>query len=216
MLFTFKPLACMPAADTMVMLRQLHGALTAKQSYFSSCCMHTLVDVPAASGCQHCGVCCCRSLPAPAESFVIAVSARVASEPEAAAATGRRRVRRVAFSPDLGVPPVEAEVIALCRAAAEWWQHQGAELVEAAPDLQDMQEVFLVSSSAQWNWLLVCDWDAQSQEASVQQCMRTAAAVLCVIMTDVLCWRLGCRGCALCHPGLWLIMCSARLSCSSV
>ena len=51
---------------------------------------------------------------------------------------------RVAFSPDLGVPPVEQEVVQLCRSAASWWQQQGADVVEVAPDLQDMQLVFQV------------------------------------------------------------------------
>jgi Asp-tRNA(Asn)/Glu-tRNA(Gln) amidotransferase A subunit family amidase len=60
-------------------------------------------------------------------------------------------VTRVAFSADLGVPPVEAEVAALCGAAAAWWGQQGAEVVQAAPDLSDMQEVFLVSA-----WLPAC------------------------------------------------------------
>jgi len=50
----------------------------------------------------------------------------------------------VAFSADLGVAPVEAEVVSLCRAAAGWWTQQGVDVVEAAPDLQDMQQVFLV------------------------------------------------------------------------
>jgi hypothetical protein len=60
-------------------------------------------------------------------------------------------VPRVAFSADLGVPPVEAEVASICRAAAGWWQQQqGATLTEAAPDLQDMQQVFLVGGWAAW------------------------------------------------------------------
>jgi amidase len=86
-----------------------------------------------------------RSLSAPAESFSATVTARLASHTAAATGSRSRSARRVAFSPDLGVPPVESEVVALCRAAAGWWGRQGAELVEAAPDLQDMQQVFLVS-----------------------------------------------------------------------
>lgn len=86
------------------------------------------------------------------------VEAAVRLQDPAAAAAGRQsstapqssnssaaKKHVVAFSADLGVPPVEAEVAQLCRAAAEWWQQQqGAQLVEAAPDLQDMQRVFKV------------------------------------------------------------------------
>lgn len=94
-----------------------------------------------------------RSLPAPEQSFSEAVATALSPAAAATSTSGEnntnsssRRVQRVAFSPDLGVPPVEAEVVQLCRAAADWWEQQrGAVLVEAAPDLQDMQQVFLVS-----------------------------------------------------------------------
>lgn len=51
-----------------------------------------------------CDVPLCRSLPAPEQPFSAAVVPGAALLP-----------RRVAFSPDLGVPPVCKEVVALCR-----------------------------------------------------------------------------------------------------
>jgi hypothetical protein len=73
-------------------------------------------------------------------------AAAAAAAAAAAGARPHRRVARVAFSPDLGVPPVEDEVAHICRSAAGWWQQQGAQLQEACPDLQDMQQVFLVGA----------------------------------------------------------------------
>jgi amidase len=98
------------------------------------------------------------SRPAPAVSFTEAVRARLAGSTGATHAHANTststsssssqpcRPRHVAFSADLGVPPVDAGVEQLCRAAAGWWQQQGAQLTEAAPELGDMQGVFMVSA----------------------------------------------------------------------
>ncbi|MCL4290700.1 MAG: amidase [Thermoleophilia bacterium] len=69
------------------------------------------------------------SLPAPAEPF-------------AAAAASRRAPRRVAFSPDLGISPVDPEVRGLCAAAAARFADLGAAVEEACPDLGDAPETF--------------------------------------------------------------------------
>jgi amidase len=59
--------------------------------------------------------------------------------------------RRVAFSPDLGgITPVDAEVAAVCRAAAARFAELGAEVVEACPDLSRATEVFTVLRGQQF------------------------------------------------------------------
>jgi amidase len=51
--------------------------------------------------------------------------------------------RRLAFSADLGgITPVDAEVAAICRAAAARFAELGAEVVEACPDLSAAAEAF--------------------------------------------------------------------------
>jgi amidase len=50
--------------------------------------------------------------------------------------------RRVAFSADLGVTPVDAEVGAICRAATQRFVELGALVEEASPDLSSAVEVF--------------------------------------------------------------------------
>lgn len=61
------------------------------------------------------------------------------------------RLRRVAFSPDLGgLTPVDPEVAAICRAAAERLAELGAEVEEAAPDLAAAVEVFTVLRAARF------------------------------------------------------------------
>jgi len=75
------------------------------------------------------------SLDAPASSF-------------AAAAAERRLPRRVAFSPDLGVAPVEAEVRALCAAAARRLTDAGVVVEEACPDFRGAPEAFQVLRAA--------------------------------------------------------------------
>jgi amidase len=69
------------------------------------------------------------SLEAPAESFQ-------------AAAEAKRRPRRVAFSPDLGIVPVDAEVRDICAAAARRFQDLGAAVDEACPDFSGAVECF--------------------------------------------------------------------------
>ena len=50
--------------------------------------------------------------------------------------------RRVAYSPDLGITPVEPEVAEICAAAARRFEALGAVVEEAAPDLSGATEVF--------------------------------------------------------------------------
>ena len=54
----------------------------------------------------------------------------------------RVRPRRVAFSADLGITPVDPEVAALCRTAAAQFEAMGVPVEEAHPDLSDAHEVF--------------------------------------------------------------------------
>ena len=69
------------------------------------------------------------SLPREAESYVDAVAAR-------------RPPRRVAFSRDLGVTPVDPEVADLCEAAARRFSDLGCVVEEAHPDFSDIQDIF--------------------------------------------------------------------------
>ena len=69
------------------------------------------------------------SLAAPEQSFADAV--REAQPP-----------KRVAYSPDLGVTPVDPEVAALCRAAAARFEAFGCVVEEASPDLSGAHEIF--------------------------------------------------------------------------
>jgi amidase len=69
------------------------------------------------------------SLPAPAEPF-------------ADAARSPRAPRRVAFSPDLGISPVEPEVRAVCASAVARFADLGAEVEEACPDLSEAPQTF--------------------------------------------------------------------------
>ncbi len=68
---------------------------------------------------------------APGESF------------EAAAAIGRPP-RRIAFSPDLGIVPVDPEVADICASAARRFEELGAGVDDACPDLGDAPEAFTV------------------------------------------------------------------------
>jgi amidase len=74
-------------------------------------------------------------LPAPAVPFQAAVEAPVAP-------------RRVAFSRDLGVTPVDGEVADVCAAAAARFAETGAVVEEATPDLDDAKDIFRVLRSA--------------------------------------------------------------------
>jgi amidase len=69
------------------------------------------------------------SLPAPAESFRAAAAARLAP-------------RRVAFSPDLGISPVDPATRAICAAAARRFAELGATVEEACPDFSGTPEAF--------------------------------------------------------------------------
>ena len=71
------------------------------------------------------------SVPAPDVSFVAAID-RLAGP------------RRIAWSPDLAIAPVNPEVSRICAEAALWFQTDGAVVEEAAPDLAEAQEMFQV------------------------------------------------------------------------
>ncbi|MET0430430.1 MAG: amidase family protein [Microvirga sp.] len=61
-----------------------------------------------------------------------------------AAARSGWRPARVAFSPDLGITPVDPEVAAICRAAAGRFTELGAIVEEAHPDLSEAHDTFQV------------------------------------------------------------------------
>ena len=61
-----------------------------------------------------------------------------------AAARSGWRPARVAFSPDLGITPVDPEVASICRAAAERFTEIGAIVEEAHPDLSEAHDAFQV------------------------------------------------------------------------
>jgi amidase len=71
------------------------------------------------------------SLPAPAVSFL-------------AAARSGGKPKRVAYSPDLGITPVDPEVKAATRKAAERFAEAGVIVEEAHPDLREAHECFHV------------------------------------------------------------------------
>jgi amidase len=71
------------------------------------------------------------SLPSPATSFL-------------SAARSGEKPRRVAYSPDLGITPVDPEVIAITRKAALRFADAGAIVEEAHPDLREAHECFHV------------------------------------------------------------------------
>jgi amidase len=71
------------------------------------------------------------SLPAPATSFL-------------AAARSGNKPKRVAYSPDLGITPVDPEVAAITRKAASRLAEAGAIVEEAHPDLREAHECFHV------------------------------------------------------------------------
>lgn len=54
------------------------------------------------------------------------------------------RPRRVAYSPDLGITPVDPEVVAITRKAAERFAEAGVIVEEAHPDLREAHECFHV------------------------------------------------------------------------
>lgn len=69
------------------------------------------------------------SLAAPAESFQ-------------AAAAARRLPKRIAFSPDLGISPVDGEVREICTAAAQRFAGRGTTVEDACPDFSGAVEAF--------------------------------------------------------------------------
>jgi len=71
------------------------------------------------------------SLPSPPASFL-------------SAARSSKRPKRVAYSPDLGITPVDPEVKAVTRKAAERFAEAGAIVEEAHPDLREAHECFHV------------------------------------------------------------------------
>jgi len=58
--------------------------------------------------------------------------------------------KRIAFSPDLGLVPVEAETVAICQAAAQRFADFGAVVEAACPDLKETEEVFDILRAAQF------------------------------------------------------------------
>jgi amidase len=75
------------------------------------------------------------SLPAPATSFL-------------AAARSGWKPRRVAFSADLGITPVDAEIADICRRAALRFAELGAVVEEAHPDFNEAHDTFNVLRAA--------------------------------------------------------------------
>ncbi len=61
-----------------------------------------------------------------------------------AAARSGSRPKRIAYSPDLGITPVDPEVAAITRKAAERFAEAGAVVEEAHPDLREAHECFHV------------------------------------------------------------------------
>ena len=49
---------------------------------------------------------------------------------------------RIAYSPDLGVTPVDPRIAEVCRAAAERFTEAGVEVAQAAPELPGVKETF--------------------------------------------------------------------------
>ena len=74
-------------------------------------------------------------MPAPAEPFLSAVDSPAAP-------------RRVAFSRDLGITPVDSEVADICAAAAARFAEFGAVVEDETPDLHDAKDIFRVLRSA--------------------------------------------------------------------
>lgn len=70
-----------------------------------------------------------RSMPREAHSYRHAVAAR-------------RLPRRVAFSRDFGITPVDPEVASICEAAARRFEDLGCIVEEAHPDFSDVQDIF--------------------------------------------------------------------------
>ncbi|HEY1363011.1 MAG TPA: amidase [Xanthobacteraceae bacterium] len=79
------------------------------------------------------------SLPRPPESYLELVS-RLEE---------RRMPLRVAWSPDLGVAPLDPEVRDICTQAVQQFERRGARVVEKCPDLRDANTAFYVLRNMQ-------------------------------------------------------------------
>jgi amidase len=77
------------------------------------------------------------SIPAPSTSFIDAVDSPVAP-------------KRVAYTPDLGIAPVDPEVRAICEAAVKKFADFGATVEGATIDLHDAEEIFQTMRAAQY------------------------------------------------------------------
>jgi amidase len=77
------------------------------------------------------------SLPAPARPFIDAVDNPTAPT-------------RVAFTPDLGIAPVDPEVRAICAAAVRQFEAMGAGIDEATIDLHDAEDIFQTMRAVQY------------------------------------------------------------------
>ena len=77
------------------------------------------------------------SIPAPETSFVECVDSPTPP-------------RRVAYSPDLGLAPVDSEVAAVCERAMSHFRDMGSDVELAAPDLGDAEWVFQTLRGAQF------------------------------------------------------------------
>jgi len=58
------------------------------------------------------------------------------------AAQKRRKPLKVAFSPDLGLTPVDPEVAEICRKAALRWEELGVAITESSPDFSGVKECY--------------------------------------------------------------------------
>jgi amidase len=66
------------------------------------------------------------------------------------AARTPKRLRRVAFSADLGITPVDAEVAEICRRAAYRFEELGVTVEDAHPDLHDARQTFQTLRAANY------------------------------------------------------------------
>ncbi len=71
------------------------------------------------------------SLPRPETSYVEAVDRPI-------------KPRRIGFSPDLGIAPIDSEVREVFTRATESWMEHSVEVEEACPDLKDAESIFQV------------------------------------------------------------------------
>ena len=78
-----------------------------------------------------------RSLPRPPRPFIQAVDEPV-------------RPKRIAYSPDLGLCPVDPEVKEICARAARRFEELGCTVEEASPDLHDALEIFQTLRAARF------------------------------------------------------------------